>query len=601
MSDLAVAESNEVSLSTDYDEFIKRAYIDPIRTVIVVDDEFPSLDGLIEKELKGARPWAGLEDDAKRVQEILKFCRTKDRPWLVDVHDGREVSIAGEEKIAPYLHHSDLMILDYHLAGDAGTGDHAIKILRDLASSDHFNMVIVYTKGENGSIQTVFRQIAIGLTHADPTLLLEEKPQRMVDDVIAELELEDPDIVDRLLDLVSNQAYLLVRQTGNARALSQLADWTAISQLLGQHAAASTINDALWSRWLIEKKQERIVGQFSPVDLGKLAMSEWNNDFNWLRTDRLFVTVVSKTHHPHELPVKLLTAIRDWCPSPHQLLMAKMRAQMDERGVLAESGVLRDRLLQAGWMQELFDGAEADKKQTLKNTVDRHWEALGDNLRADIDLFAGELAKHLDELGRDQVFEKFVRIDWDENEASILKRMNSYANLKSTFEHSHLMTGHLLKFANGELWACLSPACDLMPGQKQGGWFGRLGDHMPFMAVLLHKVRDEVALPSANQNIFIFRAGGGDEGCYSFCPGGKIQSNPHWEQMFAANNGRFSDSTGTISVGRLAQGPNGMEFQNGTAQVIGQLRYEYALNLLQRLGTNFSRVGLDFRVPTRAE
>lgn len=600
MSDLAVAESRGAQLSVHYDEFIKRAYIDPIRTVIVVDDEFPSLDGLIEKELKGARPWAGLEDDAKRVREILSFCRTKQRPWLVDVHDGREVSIAGEEKIAPYLHHSDLMILDYHLAGDAGTGDHAIKILRDLASNDHFNMVIVYTKGENGSIESVFRQIAVGLTYVDLNLWLEGRPRSMVDEVIAELEVEDPDIVDRLLDLVSNQTYLSVRREGNARALIELPDWAAIRELLGQHAQAATINEALWSRWLIAKKQERIAGQLSPTDLGKVA-SDWNNDFNWLRTDSLFVTVVSKTHHPHELPDKLLTAIRNWCPSPHQLLMAKMRAQMDERGVLAESGVLRDKFLQAGWTQQLFDGAAADKKQTLKNTVDRHWEALGDNLRADIDLFAGELAAHLEALGRDEVFKKFVRIDWTENETSILKRLNTYANLKTTFEHSHLMTGHLLKFENGELWACLSPACDLIPGQKQGGWFGRLGDHMPFMAVLLHKVGDDVALPLANQNIFIFRTGDDDEGCYSFCPGGKIQSNPHWEQMFAANGGRFSDSEGTISVGRLAQGAKEIEFQSSTAHIIGQLRYEYALNLLQRLGTNFSRVGLDFHVPPKAE
>ncbi|WP_157126700.1 response regulator receiver domain [Burkholderia metallica] len=600
MSNLAVDESRVARLAESYDEFIKRAYIDPIRTVIVVDDEFPSLDGLIEKELKGARPWAGLEEDAKRVREILSFCRTKQRPWLVDVHDGREVSIAGEEKIAPYLHHSDLMILDYHLAGDAGTGDHAIKILRDLASNDHFNMVIVYTKGENGSIESVFRQIAIGLTCADSKLALADIPRREVDNVIAKLEDDDPEIVDKLLKLVSNDAYLSIRRLDNPRALTELPDWDAIREQLAVHADTKSVSDALWSRWLIEQTQERIAGQLSQVDLGKIAYS-WDNEFNWIRTDSLFVTVVSKSHHPHELPEKLLSAIRNWCPSPHQLLMAKMRAQMDERGVLAESGVLRDRFLQAGWMQQLFAGAVVDKKQTLKNTVDRHWEALGDNLRADIDLFAGELAEHLESLGRDEVFRKFIRIDWSENEASILKRLNIYANLKTTFEHSHLMTGHLLKFENGELWACLSPACDLVPGQKEGGWFRRLGDHMPFMAVLLHKVGDEIALSLANQNIFVFGTSKDDEDCYSFCPGGKIQNNPQWEQMFAANGGRFSDSVGSISIGRLAQGAAGIEFKSNSVRVVGQLRYEYALNLLQRLGTNFSRIGLDFHAPPKVD
>ena len=33
----------------EYRDLIKEVYIDPIRTVVVIDDEFPSLDGLIAK------------------------------------------------------------------------------------------------------------------------------------------------------------------------------------------------------------------------------------------------------------------------------------------------------------------------------------------------------------------------------------------------------------------------------------------------------------------------------------------------------------------------------------------------------------------------
>ena len=41
----AVVDINE------YKAFIKETYIDPIRTVVVIDDEFPSLDGLILQQL----------------------------------------------------------------------------------------------------------------------------------------------------------------------------------------------------------------------------------------------------------------------------------------------------------------------------------------------------------------------------------------------------------------------------------------------------------------------------------------------------------------------------------------------------------------------
>ena len=201
-----------------YEKLIEQAYIDPIRTVIVVDDEFPSLDSLIEKELNGVRPWAGSEGDARKVSEILSYCRNRDRPWLVDVHDGREVSVRGEERIAPYLHHSDLMILDYHLAGDSGTGDHAIGILRDLASNDHFNMVIVYTKGDSDAIGNVFRQISLSLMSDDESLSdIPHYPKQQINEAIAEWEDDDTEIEAKLLSIISDQTYL-----GNLRTSFQM-------------------------------------------------------------------------------------------------------------------------------------------------------------------------------------------------------------------------------------------------------------------------------------------------------------------------------------------------------------------------------------------
>jgi hypothetical protein len=38
----------------------------------------------------------------------------------------------------------------------------------------------------------------------------------------------------------------------------------------------------------------------------------------------------------------------------------------------------------------------------------------------------------------------------------------------------------------------------------------------------------------------------------------------------------------------------GLVYERVQARVVSQLRYEYALNLVQRLGTTFTRIGLDF-------
>lgn len=595
MLNLLVTEATSARSYEDYEKLIEEAYIEPIRTVIVVDDEFPSLDGLIDKELSGARPWAGHERDAKRVREILSYCRNRPRPWLVDVHDGQVVTIAGEEKIAPYLHHSDLMILDFHLQGDAGTGDHAIRILRDLAKNDHFNMVIVYTKGEDGSVEPVLRQIALSLMTENESLSIPARPKADMNNALAEWEDSDADIEQRLMELITEQTYLNVRKSESCKTLLKLPEWNTLSAILETAPEKiKKIKPALWAKWLIAKKQDLLTRQFSPTDLGHVNWTG-NEDLNWIRTDRLFVTVVNKSHAPNDLPDKLKIAIKDWKPSPHQLLMARMRAQMDERGVIAESGVLRDHFLQAGWMKQLFDGETIDRKQTLKNTVDRHWESLGDNLRLDIDIYAGKLAEHLDSIGQEEVFKRFFsKIDLVKHRDIILKRLNSHACMKSHYLQSHLMTGHI--FSSGDdLWACLSPACDLIPGQKKTGWYGRLGNYLPFMAVHLHRVSDEKALKDANQNIFIFIDTGSHTGCYSFCPMGEIHTNPQWEQFFAKNNGRINEEGDGLTVGRLNVFGEGLALNDTEVSIVGQLRYEYALNLLQRLGTNLSRVGLDYQ------
>ena len=108
---------NMAQLTTEYTDFIREAYIDPIRTVVVVDDEFPSLDGLIRRETNktSAAPNIGSESgllwsskDIARVSEILDVCRKPDRHWLVDIHDAHTVPIENETTFAPHLHQSDL-------------------------------------------------------------------------------------------------------------------------------------------------------------------------------------------------------------------------------------------------------------------------------------------------------------------------------------------------------------------------------------------------------------------------------------------------------------------------------------------------------------
>ena len=173
------------------------------------------------------------------------------------------------------------------------------------------------------------------------------------------------------------------------------------------------------------------------------------------------------------------------------------------------------------------------------------------------------------------------------------------ANSTKGVVSSHLRTGQVFKTSSegqqDDLWICLSPSCDMVPGQKTSGWYGRVGEFLPFVAVELESCKLETALNSASQNIHLFLRIENDVKAFTFHPNGNLHASPSWEQMFAANQGQFADGTKAFTVHRCAATAGGLVTQSTQATVVGQLRYEYALNLLQRLSGVFSRVGLDFK------
>ena len=146
------------------------------------------MDSLTAKEVGEKECWNGEPENVQRVRELLGFARSKVRPWLVDVHDGKKVTSKSEQGIAPHLDHSDLLVLDYHLDGIEGKGDAAIDILRKLAQNDHFNLVIVHTKGYEGDLDQVVREIALGLTFYDPELCLTEPEMISIKEALAQWE-----------------------------------------------------------------------------------------------------------------------------------------------------------------------------------------------------------------------------------------------------------------------------------------------------------------------------------------------------------------------------------------------------------------------------
>ena len=58
---------------SDVAELVRDVFINPIRSVIVIDDEFPTLDELLEAEDASASLKALPKAGTDRLREILKF------------------------------------------------------------------------------------------------------------------------------------------------------------------------------------------------------------------------------------------------------------------------------------------------------------------------------------------------------------------------------------------------------------------------------------------------------------------------------------------------------------------------------------------------
>ena len=594
-----MSEHIEAGTTPSRSVLIDDVFIKPIRTVMVVDDEFPTLEDFLKEESNLDAKKAG---NKNRVRDILAFCRDQNRAWLVDIHDG--CSSKEDMAIAGHLHHSDLLILDYHLDGQTDRGDKAIGILRELAKSPHFNLVIIYTAADElagGDLTRTLGEIALGLTCRDEALEWSGQGFDMVDDMLDKWTEHDPSILNRLTDAIDPLTFVRIRwdKKRNLKKELERDQWGSFNAII-EGAKKHNLNLAPVQvlKWCLGRAQQNFVNLFSPLDLGKVGVGLSDAGTNWIQTNRLFITVISKKRNTAELPSMLSAALQSWDPFPQRLILSKMRVELDAVGANAENEILANKHLQAGWLEDLL--SEARQAAPTNVTIERHWESLGDTIRSNVAEYSTQLAKSLHDVPdiRLHRFENEFPLDYERERHHICLEANIYACSKQV-SGSHLGVGHILKIqrAGQDLyWICLSPACDLVPGQKDSGWMARLGTWMPFKAVQLFPESEANALREATRANHLFLRIDSSPQTFGFSPSPSALSNPKWEQMFAKNSGIFTDPDRRLTIADLSAG-DGDELAATTSmgQVVAQVRYEYALNLLQRLGANLSRIGLDFQ------
>jgi CheY-like chemotaxis protein len=576
-----------------YHAFIEDAFIKPIRSVLIVDDDYPTYSEILDTRSilvqggevpQSAKLWLTNPSKIKKVVESFRK-----RPLLVDIHDGRG---GDEETLAYHLHQSDLLVLDYQLDGANGDGTRAIEIARSVMSNNHFNLVVVHT---SAILENAFREMLLGLMapRADKP---SSKDAARREELIQAAELENDKILELLRATFKEEQYFRFRKDAKTAFTSFRAGEQPFLKLLDICKAAKWNGADLKNmfRWMVEDFEARSAKKMQPT--GEHEQPQWSEEHLWIRSKSGFIAFTNKTNGDVDILQDLWSSLIAWSPKPSRLFLTKLRSELEEFGVAAEDAALGNDYVLARWYSELLKGNDLERRTLIGTAIARHSEQLLDFVQDNVLEFAERLVK-ADAAGplvdNDLVKEHFKvdlshrkssnRADEDHNVFACTKKPQGW----------HLQTGHIFKAADA-LWICLSPSCDLVPGQKKTGHFKDISDQMPFFAVKLKPWNKDEQPTDVQSNRYVFlETEKGKSSIFCINEPDYPNSSPHWYPLHAANLGRFGDSK-SFSFTKLHMEQGKLVTKEHEATVVAQLRYEYAINLAQMLGANFTRIGLDF-------
>lgn len=453
-----------------YARFIEEAFVKPIRSVLIVDDDYPTLDEMLDLEIAHAGEGRPLRTGKKwhehpeRIKSVIEGFRQPQRPLLVDIHDGANVDAKGDAKVAAHLHQSDLLVLDYELDKTRPQdGARAIEILRGLITNDHFNLVVVHTSED---LDLVYREVILGLLAPMDGRLTDEE-SGTVDQLIAEREDVDDQVLQALREAVTVDQYLHARlhATTYMRTMGQKQQPYSGFCALADAAGWDNGNRRLVLRRLLADAEQPLRARMR--DVSAVGLKWATSGIKWVKAESVFIAFSKKADHD-DLFADLQTALEAWNPAPSRLFMAKLRAEMDEYGVVAQTEALERQHALAHWYARLLRAQGDERRWLIAESVSRHSDQLLNTILRRVESFASALVHAEAAAAGDNIemrCQEHFSVDLSKQspKKKAEREHNAFVSSKAP-EGWHLTTGHVFTI-DGDFWICLSPACDLVPGQ----------------------------------------------------------------------------------------------------------------------------------------
>lgn len=633
-----------------YEEVIQDSFINkPLRTVLLIDDDFPTYSDLCNGEK------AHSQQD--RACSLYGGFRQLD--MLCDIEN------VVDEVEVDRLRKSDLVVLDYHLVPNSDNNKKSIQLLRQLAVSHHFNTVVVYTAAPEQDDVWLDVIAALSGGWSAITASLDGEPKQHWENLVEADKLPTP----------SKDAVMQYARRGVLRAIDGGTLKAAVDELAGLGVPAVHCSKIV--EYLVAKELANRAGELAGEPSGH-AVGEYAHGKRWLQVGNAFVVIMRKVNGTDTVSetAAIMTALKDalldWQPNVVQVLISEIQNALELEGLAGSDTLLRKPDMQAALTYNLLKEIGAvDLSQNINiripimSLVDKVVDSIRRRLSTHEELLVqfekavvgdlkstgwtidrwpkdGKLVSGATELARTP----------DVKNAAIIFRLNHFLSTEK-FRRAHLTTGTVFYHrAKDEYFVAASPACDLVAGQGKSLqlWATAITPTVPMIAIRLHPA-DNVAkaLNIASHADHIFLEIGDEPKAFKVVNGAGHQ--PSYEMIFVRDEGRIRTEEGKIVFdgSRLVLGvvepmgaasesnPEPAEQQpkkpestvadsqtsapedgalnaaqalesiqqadatkvspileNATFEIIEQLRGVNATHLLQLIGQHLSRVGLDF-------
>lgn len=547
-------------MSTNYTELIDKAYVKPIRSVVMIDDQFPTYTRLLERT--DGTPDCFVSEPQKTYLKVLcDLC--KEQHWTYHVEDHLPDSTSD----LPY--NADLVFLDF-IFGEGDNGEKAIDAIKAYSKSDKFNFIVVYTED---MVSNAFWKIVKTLGRLDITI--NDSAREAVDNMLAEYG----DIFPAIEKIAQENycKYILDPSVGNKVMFE------SVKAALASFGITCGRKIKLLADWSLQKVSETI---HNSSERCKQISGDINDEYNWLRIDRVFLTVINKSVglSKNQLYDRITSATYAWRPTPGQLILKDVKKQIDDCCLL---DLFESERHELAWFYFTYISEDENMQENdiLYNLVDLVKARLKNSFH-----------KKLKEIASEKGIEFFYPSFNLNNKKDIFCDINIFnSTLFLPETTTHFSTGMIFKDCeNSNYWICMTQSCDLVPTQKSLKWGP--GNYKPITFVKLHNQQLNKSLSNATRGNTVFFEENNVKRCFSiFEENTNGPSNPHYETFFAPNKG-FIDLKAPIQIWQVDVDTtkDKLEFKQHIFSFVIQLRAEYASMLLQKVSNHRSRIPVNY-------